>query len=246
VASIIPFFRDRGFDIEATQALGKAYDIACRSLHPKGRAPTTQEFLAKKIIESAQYGERYPDRLAAIALSKLSAFHRDVTRRFGLVPNFFVSAPDAPEIVEKLWDFAKSAYLDNPIPSLFKELLFVFFRVSARCGAPITQLRDDIYLVDVIVRATDGRPEAAPYGTTLIRLRFPDRRAANGCARPRSIIQSPPPPTMAGATVKTGVDRNNLDEDSGWLRNFLQLLATDAHDLDAERASVAYYRSDNA
>ena len=51
---------------------------------------------------------------------------------------------------------------------------------------------------------------------------------------------------MAGATVKTGVDRNNLDEDSGWPRNFLQLLATDAHDLDAERASVAYYRSDNA
>jgi hypothetical protein len=46
--------------------------------------------------------------------------------RFGLVPNFFVSAPDAPEIVEKLWDFAKSAYLDNPIPSLFKERLFVF------------------------------------------------------------------------------------------------------------------------
>lgn len=126
MASIIPFFRDRGFDIEATQALGKAYDTACRSLHPKGRAPTTQEFLAKKIIESAQYGERDPDRLATIALSKLSAFHRDVTRRFGLVPNFFVSAPDAPEIVEKLWDFAKSAYLDNPIPSLFKERLFVF------------------------------------------------------------------------------------------------------------------------
>ena len=37
-----------------------------------------------------------------------------------------MSAPDAPEIVEKLWDFAKSAYLDNPIPSLFKERLFVF------------------------------------------------------------------------------------------------------------------------
>jgi hypothetical protein len=131
VASIIPFFRDRGFDIEATQVLGKAYDIACSSLHPKGRAPTTQEFLAKKIIESARYGERDPDRLAAIALSKLSAFHRDVTKRFGLVPNFFVSAPDAPEIVEKLWDFAEAAYLDSPIPSLFKERLFVF--VSRFC-----------------------------------------------------------------------------------------------------------------
>jgi hypothetical protein len=37
-----------------------------------------------------------------------------------------MSAPDAPEIIEKLWDFARSAYLDNPIPSLFKERLFVF------------------------------------------------------------------------------------------------------------------------
>jgi hypothetical protein len=53
-------------------------------------------------------------------------FHREVACRFGLVPNFFMSAPDAPEIIEKLWEFAKSAYLDNPIPSLFKERLFVF------------------------------------------------------------------------------------------------------------------------
>lgn len=53
-------------------------------------------------------------------------FQEEVARRFGLVPNFFVSAPDAPEIVEKLWVFAKAGYLDNPIPSLFKERLFVF------------------------------------------------------------------------------------------------------------------------
>ena len=53
-------------------------------------------------------------------------FHRDVAARFGLVPNFFMSASDAPEIVEKLWEFAGSAYLDNPMPSLFKERLFVF------------------------------------------------------------------------------------------------------------------------
>ena len=37
-----------------------------------------------------------------------------------------MSAPDAPEVVEKLWDFAKSAYIESPIPSLFKERLFVF------------------------------------------------------------------------------------------------------------------------
>ena len=53
-------------------------------------------------------------------------FRREVTDRFGLVPNFFSSAPDAPEMIEKLWEFAKSAYIDNPMPSLFKERLFVY------------------------------------------------------------------------------------------------------------------------
>ena len=126
VTSIIPIFRSVGFDAEATRNLGEAYDIACRSLHPKGRPPVLQEALAKKIVEAAQRGERDPDRLAAIALGALGPFHRNVTGRFGLAPNFFMSAPDAPEIVEKLWNFATSAYLDNPIPSLFKERLFVF------------------------------------------------------------------------------------------------------------------------
>ena len=59
-------------------------------------------------------------------MSDLGSFHRKVASRFGLVPNFFMSAKDAPEIVEKLWEFAGSAYLDNPIPSLFKERLFVY------------------------------------------------------------------------------------------------------------------------
>jgi two-component sensor histidine kinase len=55
-----------------------------------------------------------------------AAFRREVATRFGLVPNFFSSAPDAPEIIERLWAFAKAGYLDNPIPSLFKERLFVY------------------------------------------------------------------------------------------------------------------------
>jgi two-component sensor histidine kinase len=64
------------------------------------------------------------------ARSKTSAsetdFQREVAARFGLVPNFFSSAPDAPEIIERLWAFAKAGYLDNPIPPLFKERLFVY------------------------------------------------------------------------------------------------------------------------
>jgi hypothetical protein len=158
VASVVPLFRDSGFDAEATQTLGKAYYIACRSLHPKGRPPVVQEMLAKKILEVAQRGERDPDRLAAIALGILGPFHQEVSRRFGLVPNFFMSAPDAPEIVEKLWDFAKSAYLESPIPSLFKERLFVF--LSRFCQVRYCIVRHCGFLVGY--GHASGDPGAAP------------------------------------------------------------------------------------
>ena len=58
--------------------------------------------------------------------SDRSAFQQAVSNRFGLVPNFFQSAPDAPELAHRLWDLAKELYLDKPIPSLFKERLFVY------------------------------------------------------------------------------------------------------------------------
>ena len=52
-------------------------------------------------------------------------FRREVTVRFGVLPNFFCSADASPGLAEELWKFAKSAYLDSPLPSLFKERLFV-------------------------------------------------------------------------------------------------------------------------
>jgi hypothetical protein len=69
-------------------------------------------------------------------------FEREVAARFGLVPNFFRSAPGAPFIIRELWLFAKSAYLDNPIPTLFKERLFVYlsrfcevrYCITRHCG----------------------------------------------------------------------------------------------------------------
>jgi PAS domain S-box-containing protein len=48
-----------------------------------------------------------------------------VEERFGVLPNFFRLCPGTPEITANLWGFAKAAYLDNPMPSLFKERLFV-------------------------------------------------------------------------------------------------------------------------
>lgn len=54
-----------------------------------------------------------------------AAFQSEVEDRFGLLPNFFCTAKSAPGLIEELWGFAKSAYLDSPLPSLFKERLFV-------------------------------------------------------------------------------------------------------------------------
>ena len=48
-----------------------------------------------------------------------------VAERFGVLPNFFRLAPETPEITERMWGFAQDAYLDNPLPSEFKERLFV-------------------------------------------------------------------------------------------------------------------------
>jgi hypothetical protein len=35
-----------------------------------------------------------------------SSFQAEVTGRFGILPNFFRSAPAAPELIQKLWSFA--------------------------------------------------------------------------------------------------------------------------------------------
>ncbi|BAM90051.1 putative histidine kinase with PAS/PAC motif [Bradyrhizobium oligotrophicum S58] len=45
--------------------------------------------------------------------------------RLGLMPNLFRSAPSAPETTRQLWQLAKCAYLDAPLPALFKERLAV-------------------------------------------------------------------------------------------------------------------------
>ena len=65
-------------------------------------------------------------RAAQTAAESANATLQDEVRaRFGVLPNFFRLAPDTPEITANLWGFAKFAYLDNPLPSLFKERLFV-------------------------------------------------------------------------------------------------------------------------
>jgi len=53
-------------------------------------------------------------------------FEKEVAGRFGILPNFFRLSQAAPELIQQLWGFASAGYLDNPMPSIFKERLFVW------------------------------------------------------------------------------------------------------------------------
>src|SRR3984885_8374991 len=61
----------------------------------------------------------------ASAGTDVPALDKSIEERLGILPNFFRPAPETPDIVGKLWGFAEAASLDNPLPSVFKERLFV-------------------------------------------------------------------------------------------------------------------------
>src|SRR4029077_19471682 len=85
------------------------------------------------------------------------SFHAQVVDRFGVLPNFFCSGSAAPGLIERLWDFAKAAYLDNPLPSLFKERLFA--HLSRFCPVRYCIVRHVGFLLG------EGRPAGGPAAT---------------------------------------------------------------------------------
>ncbi len=119
-----------------------------------------------------------------------------VKDRFGILPNFFRLAPETPEITKKLWGFAEAAYLDNPLPSVFKERLFV--HLSRFCAVRYCIGRHVGFLVGV------GRPAGDPTVRTqsigdvvqLLRRTFPRgeelRSGLSLCAAcPAPIVEMP-------------------------------------------------------
>ena len=58
MGSILPFIRKSGavFDHYATEAMGLAFDTACKELHDKGQPQIVYEIIAKRIIDAAKNG----------------------------------------------------------------------------------------------------------------------------------------------------------------------------------------------
>ncbi len=131
----------------------------------------------------------------------MSELEKRVEERFGVLPNFFRLAPETPEITEKLWGFAQAAYLDNPLPPVFKERLFV--HLSRFCAVRYCIARHVGFLVGL------GRPAGDPTVRTqsiadvvnLLRRPFPrgqelQARLSLCAACPAPIVEMPMPDTQ--------------------------------------------------
>jgi PAS domain S-box-containing protein len=136
----------------------------------------------------------------------MSELEKGVEERFGVLPNFFRLAPETPEITEKLWGFAQAAYLDNPLPSVFKERLFV--HLSRFCAVRYCIARHVGFLVGL------GRPAGDPTVRTqsiadvvkLLRQPFPrgqalQSRLALCAACPAPIVEMPMADTQMEDTI---------------------------------------------
>ena len=101
----------------------------------------------------------------------------EVADRFGVLPNFFRLAADAPGVTENLWGFAKFGYLDNPLPSLFKERLFVY--LSQFCEVRYCISRHVGFLVGLGQPAGDGqcRPATVEQTVQLLKRQLPAGKA---------------------------------------------------------------------
>ncbi len=74
--AVLSFFPGPAFDIDATQAMGEAFDRACHSLHDLGQPDVVREIIAKRIIDAARDGERDPNELCVHALKTLGFSNR--------------------------------------------------------------------------------------------------------------------------------------------------------------------------
>ena len=139
--------------------------------------------------------KRKLDRQPALSMSKLE---KRVGDRFGVLPNFFRLSAETPEINEKLWGFAQAAYLDNPLPSLFKERLFV--HLSRFCAVRYCIARHVGFLVGLGRPSGDARarPQSVVEVVKLLRSPFPRRGELQLCLSlcascPAPLVEIPSP-----------------------------------------------------
>lgn len=77
--------------------------------------------------------------------AQLAGIRAEIEQRIGLCPAFFRTAEHSVERTDFLWRQARESYLDNPLPSLFKEKLFAY--LSRFSSSPYCMARHAAFLL---------------------------------------------------------------------------------------------------
>ncbi|WP_230474895.1 sensor histidine kinase [Dyella monticola] len=85
-------------------------------------AATEKPLLLRERLRTALTPQRL---ILSSASQRENRFQHAVRARMGVLPHFFDTIAAAPGLTEQLWQHTRGAYLDNPLPTLFKERLFV-------------------------------------------------------------------------------------------------------------------------
>ena len=79
----------------------------------------------------------------------------EIENRLGMLPSIFASIAHTPSLMQSLWDQTQAGYLDNPLPSLFKEQVFAY--LSRYSDAPYCMVRHSAFLVGLGYVAGDTK-----------------------------------------------------------------------------------------
>src|ERR1700733_4142325 len=127
-----------------------------------------------------------------------------IAERLGVLPNFFCTAASAPGLIDRLWDFAKSAYFDSPLPSLFKERLFV--HLSRFCEVRYCIVRHVGFLIGNGHPAGDADclPQTIEQVVALLRRPVPSETAFADAVR--RLLEAEPTTEMPAAETQREAD----------------------------------------
>ncbi len=162
-----------------------------------GKTEQEIQFQSGKLAVYLLFGTvSYVHAFSSASTRFMSNLEKSVQKRFGVLPNFFRLAPETPEITEKLWRFAQAAYLDNPLPSVFKERLFV--HLSRFCAVRYCIARHVGFLVGLGFPAGDPnvRTQSAADVVKLLQRPFPRGQELQSClslcaACPAPLVEMP-------------------------------------------------------
>lgn len=126
-------------------------------------------------------------------------FEQAIQDRLGFLPNLYLSAPAAPEVLQRFWVESLDAYLDNPLPSLFKERLVVI--LSRDCSASYCVVRHAGYLLGGEHGYPAGDCKAAPHSVPqlIALLRSPAPTDANLLGALQLLLATPAAPASLPA-----------------------------------------------